>query len=103
MGGQWVAELALVDGTHVGMAPLSSWASGVAFTRFAVHPALVDVRDVALALCWLRGGWSAGVGRGRLGTHFGSLWPLLALAAVGVWRGRRGGSSSTWRCRRDLC
>jgi len=56
MGGQWVTELAPIDGTHLGMAPLSLWASGVASTLFAVHPALVDVRDVALTLGLLRGG-----------------------------------------------
>jgi hypothetical protein len=42
-----------------------------------------DVRDVALALGWFRGGRSAGAGWGRLGTHRGSLWPLLAIAAAG--------------------
>ncbi len=40
-GVQWVAELALVDGTHLGMAPLSSWASGVASTLFSVHLGIV--------------------------------------------------------------
>ena len=40
-GVQWVAELALVDGTHLGMAPLSLWASGVASTLFSVHLGIV--------------------------------------------------------------
>jgi hypothetical protein len=79
-GVQWVAELALVDGTHLGMAPLSLWASGVASMLFSVHPALVHVCDMVLALCQLCGGWSAGMGWGQLETHLGSLWPLLAMA-----------------------
>ena len=90
MGGQWFAQLAPIDGTHLGTAPLSLWVSGIASTLFAVHPVLVDVRDVALTLGWLRGGWSAYAGWGQLGTHLGSLWLLLAIAAAG------GGSDWWW-------
>jgi len=94
-GVQWVVELALVDGTHLGMAPLSLWASGVASMLFSVHPALVHVCDMVLALCQLCGGWSAGMGWGQLETHLGPCghyWPWPTTEAGGViW-----GSDQWW-------
>ncbi len=75
MDGQCVAELATVGVTHLGTAPPLVVGIGhcvyAVFGVFAVHVVLVDVGDVALAFCWLRGGWSAGAGMGTAGYSHG--------------------------------
>ena len=75
MDDQWVAELATVGVTHLGTAPPLIGGIGrsvyAVFRVFAVHVVLVDMSDVALAFCWLHGGWSAGAGMGK-GIHLGS-------------------------------
>ena len=75
MDDQWVAELATVGVTHLGTAPPLVGGIGhsvyAVFRVFTVHVVLVDVSDVALAFCWLHGGWSAGAGMGK-GIHLGS-------------------------------
>jgi hypothetical protein len=75
MDGQCVAELATVGVTHLGTAPPLVVGTGhcayAAFGVFTVHVVLVDVGDVALAFCWLRGGWSAGAGMGMAGYSHG--------------------------------
>ena len=101
MGGQWVAELATVGVTHLGTAPPLVVGIGhcvyTVFRVFAVHVVLVNVGDVALAFCWLRGGWSVGAGKGTAGYSPGVLvtvlryWPSRQREVW--WEGGSGGGS----------
>ena len=94
-GVQWVAELALVDGTHLGMAPLSLWASGVASMLFSVHPALsMCVTWCLHCASFVVGGqqaWDGDSWRLTLGPC-GRYWPWPTTEAGGViW-----GSDQWW-------
>ena len=63
VGGQWVAELAWAQDYLPSHFP--SLVVGIrrcVYPVFVVLVALVNVGDVAVASCWLRGGWSAGAG-----------------------------------------
>ena len=75
MDGQCIAELTTVRVTHLGTAPPLVVGTGhctyTVFGVFAVHVVLVDVGDMALAFCWLCGGWSAGAGMGTAGYSHG--------------------------------
>jgi len=56
----------------------STWRVGVAvYVDMAWQGVLVDVGDVALAFCWLHGGWSAGAGKGTAGYSPGVLVTVL--------------------------